>query len=487
MRIIGNGGTAPRKVQAVASGALASGDTVIVNTDGTVSVVAGTTVSQSQGSVVSFSTNDIDKLAAAYDANAGKVVVIYRDVNNSGYGKSIIGTVSGTSISFGTAQTYQTSSGQQAQALTFDSANNKVVMYYADQTASGIVSARVGTVSGTSLSFGTKVALPGNPTAAGGNVISCIFDANAGKSVVFFINSANSNYGTACVGTVSGTSISFGSLSVFESANTNYPHSTFDSTNNKSIVVYRDLGNSSYGTAAVGTISGTSISFGTPVVYYSNTQTEHLTATFDTAAGKSVVVYRDEGNSEYLTARVGTTSGTSISFGTAVVVSSASPSTLSSTFDASMGKVVLGVQTGDDGDYFIGKVSGTSISFETPVEFTDQSPSPLVLVYSSGDEKIISLFKNNYNNDAYSRVLATGGVTTNLTSENFIGFSSNGYASGQAATINTKGFCGEVGQSSLTAGQSYFVQTNGDLGLTAADPSVFAGTAVSAIKLIVKG
>ena len=152
-----------------------------------------------------------------------------------------------------------------------------------------------------------------------------------------------------------------------------------------------------------------------------------------------------------------------------------------------MGKVVLGVQTGDDGDYFIGKVSGTSISFETPVEFTDQSPSPLVLVYSSGDEKIISLFKNNYNNDAYSRVLATGGVTTNLTSENFIGFSSNGYASGQAATINTKGFCGEVGQSSLTAGQSYFVQTNGDLGLTAADPSVFAGTAVSAIKLIVKG
>ena len=40
---------------------------------------------------------------------------------------------------------------------------------------------------------------------------------------------------------------------------------------------------------------------------------------------------------------------------------------------------------------------------------------------------------------------------------------------------------------SLTAGQSYYVQTNGDLGLTAADPSVFAGTAVSATKLIVKG
>ena len=39
----------------------------------------------------------------------------------------------------------------------------------------------------------------------------------------------------------------------------------------------------------------------------------------------------------------------------------------------------------------------------------------------------------------------------------------------------------------LTAGQSYFVQSDGTLGTTADDPSVFAGTAVSATKLIVKG
>ena len=39
----------------------------------------------------------------------------------------------------------------------------------------------------------------------------------------------------------------------------------------------------------------------------------------------------------------------------------------------------------------------------------------------------------------------------------------------------------------LTAGQSYYVQTDGTLSTTAGDPSVFAGTAVSATKLIVKG
>ena len=32
---------------------------------------------------------------------------------------------------------------------------------------------------------------------------------------------------------------------------------TFDSTNNKVVLAYRDDGNSSYGTAVVGTVSGT--------------------------------------------------------------------------------------------------------------------------------------------------------------------------------------------------------------------------------------
>jgi hypothetical protein len=42
-------------------------------------------------------------------------------------------------------------------------------------------------------------------------------------------------------------------------------------------------------------------------------------------------------------------------------------------------------------------------------------------------------------------------------------------------------------QVTLTAGQSYYVQTDGTISTTAGSPSVFAGTAVSSTKLIVKG
>ena len=61
----------------------------------------------------------------------------------------------------------------------------------------------------------------------------------------------NSIYGTAVVGTVSGTSITFGSAIVFESANTTHPSATYDSTNDRVVISYRDDGNSYYGTAIV--------------------------------------------------------------------------------------------------------------------------------------------------------------------------------------------------------------------------------------------
>jgi len=77
-------------------------------------------------------------------------------------------------------------------------------------------------------------------------------------------------------------------------------------------------------------------------------------------------------------------------------------------------------------------------------------------------------------------------TSTNLTSENYIGIAKGAAADGTSAVVQT-GCSINDAQSGLTAGQAYYVQADGTLGLTAADPSVLAGTAVSATKLIVKG
>ena len=118
------------------------------------------------------------------------------------------------------------------------------------------------------------------------------------------------------IGTVSGTSISFGSEVVFESATTTNISSVYDPTNGKVVIAYRDSDNSGYGTAIVGTVSGTSISFGTPVVF-NPTYTTFTSTVFDSANNKVIIAYQNRGNDNHGTVIAGTVSGNSISFDTA--------------------------------------------------------------------------------------------------------------------------------------------------------------------------
>ena len=75
-------------------------------------------------------------------------------------------------------------------------------------------------------------------------------------------------------------------------------------------------------------------------------------------------------------------------------------------------------------------------------------------------------------------------MSTNLTSENFIGISNGAYSDGQTATIQIAGSVDDA-QSSLTPGQQYYVQVDGTLSETADSPSVLAGKAVAATKLMI--
>ena len=198
-------------------------------------------------------------MQAVYDSANSKIVIVYRDDGNSDKGTAIVGTVSGTSISFGSAAVFE--SGQTNYITsTYDSTNQKVVIAYGDWgNNSGAGTAVVGTVSGTSISFGTPVVYETSQSAFN----SAVYDSAKEKVVIAFRDNNNSSYGTAIVGTVSGDSISFGTPVVFESAASNYQATAYDSTNEKVVIAYYDAGNSDYGTA---------------VVFSSNTLVTNLTA-----------------------------------------------------------------------------------------------------------------------------------------------------------------------------------------------------------------
>ena len=115
--------------------------------------------------------------------------------------------------------------------------------------------------------------------------------------------------GRACVGTISGTVITFGTEVVYNSSASEPHQIAYDpSTADKFVVAYVDNGNSEYGTAVVGTISGTAISYGTPAVFNASS-TREISLAFDpNTSGNFAVAYKDAGNSNYGTAVVGTIS-----------------------------------------------------------------------------------------------------------------------------------------------------------------------------------
>lgn len=461
-----------------ASGAVSNGDAVVLNSGGTVTSVGN--VAAAIGSIVEISTQTNihpRTTSSTYDSTNNKVVIAYQGSSNYGY--AVVGTISGSTVSYGTPVAW-TSTSIERPSIAFG--NGKVVVSYKDQT--GGTKARVGIVSGTSISFGNAETIDSNATA-GDNSIA--YHAAEDKFVVALQDNGSSSYGKASVGTVSGTTISFGSQTTFESAYTLLEGRgvVYDSTNEKIVIIYTDSANSNTGTGIVGTVSGTSISFGSAATFGSNSFT--LAATFDASAGKIVVAGR-EGSNSYAAYVVGTVSGTSISFGTRTVFLSESIANKYSSIEymASAKKVVISTSSSSSsGLLHPGTVSGTSISFDsTTASGADASYTVAALSDDTAARKMHVTFSDPNNSQRLSG-RAFSPIQTNLTSTAFIGLAAQAISDSATGTINTAGSLNES-QSGLTIGSDYYVQEDGTISTTSTSPAVKIGQAVKATTINMK-
>ena len=477
MRIVGNDPGLSRQLMATASGAIsAAGKPLAVNTDGTVRSVSYITTDNTEAAgtfaeVRSGHVYSEGKGGATFDSNSNKVVFTFRDSGNNSYGTAIVCTVaSDNSISYGTPVVYSSVTATVGNSSCFDSNSNRVVIAFINSSDDD-GRAIVGSVDGTSISFGTAVKFNGTSNCAEAH--AC-FDSTNNKVIITFSDLGNSNYGTAVVGTVdsSDNSISFGSAAVFESATVSNPVPIHDVNANKIVIQYKDAGNSNYGTGIVGTISGTSISFGSASVYNSSTETDIREPVYDSTNNKTVFIYQDYGDTEKGKARVVTVSGTSLSYGTEATFESGKVNPLTAVFDSNVGKVAIGYydETATNMRHITGTVSGTDITFGSELDITGDSaqPPPGSSAFDSNLGKVVYFARNVADSDKpYGVVVQVGGESTEevLTTENFIGTSAHSAADGAKVLVNTQGAVDD-NQSGLTAGQTYYVDKNGALQLT---------------------
>ena len=90
---------------------------------------------------------------------------------------------------------------------------------------------------------------------------------------------------------VSGTSISFGTLATVPDSNGGIQAATFDSDNNNIILAYQDDGE--HGNIVIGTVSGTDISFNTPVEFESGDYVGPKGMTYDTNTKRALITFQD--------------------------------------------------------------------------------------------------------------------------------------------------------------------------------------------------
>jgi len=347
----------------------------------------------------------------------------------------------------------------------FDSSNGKIVTTY--RNASLYPSSRVGTVSGTSISYGSEVVI----TASNNAAISSVYDSTNNKVVVTYAG-AGGGIASTVVGTVSGTSISYGSATTTEAASNS--SMGFDTTNGKVILFLYTT--SQAGNARVGTVSGTSITFGSAATVPSTVQ--YLAGVVhDSSANKMVIGYTKA--SGPATAIVGTVSGTSISFGSETEVQTSGTSVLSMGFDSLVNKVVYTYRYGPspyNGRLRVGTVSGTSITFASEVTFESGTTSNLAIGYDSTEGTSVISYRDEGNSNFGTAVGFQAAGSYQSRGE---------VADGDPARVDIIGSL-STNQSGLTAGEKYYVQNDGTLSTTAGSPSVLAGTAISATKLVVK-
>ena len=478
-------------VTAVASGSLSDGSMVILNSDGTVSMatasiatsgtaVIGATTASAVSSLVEYAS-----VTSSYDPTTSTLVVYYiRGVD--GYLFGVAGIISGISITFGTATALVSASITDNTQLGFGAvfapnSSRHVFSYNNNPDSSQYI--RSLSTSGTSI---TLTAGPATIASSQSRSVRMVYDSTSGNVVAAY---ANINFGSVrgVVFTVNASSFTMGSPVVafsISGAGVGCPIAiTKDTVNNK--IVIAGFNSSEFPTAIVGTVSGTSISFGTETVITASTaagvRNRGIGLAYSPVAQKVMACVAITA-SAYWQLAVGTVSGTSISFGTPADTTAERNSYYgcSGLYNASATNIIFMVGTLA---IIVTAISGTTFTSTTSAPFsTTLNGLGALSIYAPNNFLILTTGANSSN---FPSVTGFTAYSSTLTTTNLLGVSSSAYTNGQTATIQTVGSTNSM-QSGLTAGLKYYVSPDGTLS-TSSTSQPYAGLALSATKLVIKG
>ena len=383
------------------------------------------------GTEENISQTDSEGFLDITKVDTDKFAAVYYDNNPANADTMVVVcTVSGTTITVGTPQIWESGVQTSSSRHAITSSDTDVVtVTWEDDGSSDTAKSKTATISGTVMTIGSEVTVSSD--TGSGDALD-VTEIGAGKIVNVYRNASDDL--AARVATISGTTMTQGSEVVLDSSITvDLELQVAKVQDDKFIVVYKDSA-ATIDYMVVCTVSGTTITGGIPVVTNTdvniNRNTSHVLYFAD---NKVAFVYfpeniiQDSAKLNYMASWV-TTSGT--------------------------------VPTIHD-------IKPLSQETEAKNE-----------LYTTNNPKALTLINADMFQFGAVSTTTEDFYTINVADNNFIGFADSTETSGNPVVVN---LAEDNNQSSLSTGSKYWLS---DSGAISTQGRVFAGTAVSATKII---
>ena len=322
------------------------------------------------GSAVEFESGDVNSPRGVSCCAIGddKFVIAYMDDADGDAGKAVVGTVSGTTITLGSISEFYSDVGIGYGVGVCKLDTDKFVVVYSDDASGDDGWARAATVSTRTISWGTAKEFETGDT----EFLGCC-QLGTDKFAIGYNDEGNSDTGTVCVCTVSGTTITSGTPATFsEGMALHWGLCKLDT--DKFLGFYDDVGDSYHAKACAFTVSGTTPSAGSIVAVDESGSCYRMSAAqLDTDT--AVIAWSRYSGGYSVFVAIATVSGTTINVGSSQEISGADgPSVID--VDSTHFVVAYADTANSKGCSRYCSVSGTTITLGDAEDFHGAATAP---------------------------------------------------------------------------------------------------------------
>ena len=254
----------------------------------TLNTIIATSTQLTFGANASFAmgrTGEIDLATIDND----ELVIAYADVDDGNRGKVLVASTTGSAVEFGAPQTFF--ADQTAELGVTVLTATKVIISYQDKTGNSKGKVLVGTRAGEVFSFGAPVEFENNKVD---EIDVAALDST--HFVIAYQNESGGDKGNVIYGTLNADdSLTLGSPQIFYGGKSG-EIGTVALTSTQLLIAFQDQTDADKGKIILGTLSGSSFSFSTPVTFL-GARVDEVSIT-ELNSTRFVIAYQDESNGD---------------------------------------------------------------------------------------------------------------------------------------------------------------------------------------------